>query len=163
MTRYLLLFITVFAPLAWAGHLPSTTESLPLPEYSIKYDPARDPFSDGKDAIRLAQQSHRQILIEVGGDWCKWCHVLDSFLKQNPLLQHNLHQHFVLLKINVSNENNNEDFLKSFPRPLGYPHMYVSDPMGNLLKSKDTAEFLVHGQYSTEKFNEFIQRWTIAQ
>lgn len=161
MIKYLLLFsMTLFSSLIQAEHLASPTDYRPLPEYSVKYDPARDPFSDGAQAIQLAQDSQRKVLIEVGGDWCKWCHVLDDFLKQNPHTEQQLHEHFVLLKINVSDENSNQDFLKSFPKPLGYPHMYVSDPDGNLLKSKDTAEFLVNGQYSTEAFAAFINKWS---
>ena len=161
MIKYLFLCaMTLFCSAGWAEHVTSPTGPYPLPEYSLEYDPARDPFIDGVEAIQLAQDSHRKILIEVGGDWCKWCHILDDFLKQNPGTAQQLHAQFVLLKINVSDENNNQAFLDSFPKPLGYPHMYVSAADGNLLKSKDTAEFLVNGEYSTEAFAAFINKWT---
>ena len=132
-----------------------------LPEYSLKYDPARDPFKDGHSAIQLAKATQRRILIEVGGDWCKWCHLMDRFFDDNPDIKTTMHQTFVMLKINVSDANANKQFLSSFPKPPGYPHMYVSDTDGSVLLSKDTADFLVDGKYSKQKFIEFSRHWAI--
>jgi len=132
-----------------------------LPDYSVKYDPARDPFKDGANAIKLARESNRRVLIEVGGAWCKWCNILDDFLDKNPDIKQRLHNTFVMLKINVSDANNNSEFLKTFPKPLGYPHMYVTEKNGDILWSKDTADFLVNGKYSVEQFTKFFDRWEI--
>lgn len=132
-----------------------------LPEYSIKYDPTRDAFKDGRDAIQLAKTTQRHILIELGGDWCKWCHVLDTFLNENSEIKAKLHETFVVLKINVSDTNDNAEFLAAFPRPLGYPHMYVADGNGSILLSKDTADFLYQGQYSQQRFHDFFEQWTL--
>ena len=138
-----------------------THASEPLPDYSTQYDPLSDPFKDGSNAVKLAQQTNRRILIEVGGDWCQWCHKLDAFLDKNPDIKHRLHNTFVMLKVNVSDTNDNSQFLKAFPEPLGYPHMYVTETDGNILWSKDTADFLVNGQYSRQQFNLFFDRWDI--
>ncbi len=132
-----------------------------LPAYSIHYDPQRDPYQDGHAAIKLANATQRRVLIEVGGDWCKWCHVLDKFLDDNPDIKTKLHQTFVMLKVNVSDENENREFLKAFPKPLGYPHMYIAENDGNILLSKDTAEFLNNGSYSRERFLEFFDQWAL--
>ena len=130
-----------------------------LPAYSIRYDPARDAFQDGRDAIRLAKATGRHVLIEVGGDWCSWCHALDRFLDNNSDIKARLHETFVLLKVNVNDANDNADFLKAFPRAPGYPHMYVADADGSILLSKDTADFLADGQYSRQRFTEFLEQW----
>ena len=37
-----------------------------LPVYSRGYSPQRDPFTDGRDALALAQRTGRRVLIEVG-------------------------------------------------------------------------------------------------
>lgn len=132
-----------------------------LPAYSQKYDPARDPFKDGISAIKLAQASNRRVLIEVGGEWCKWCHVLDNFLADNPDIKQRLHATFVMLKVNVSDANDNQPFMKNFPKTLGYPHMYVTEKNGDFLRSKDTADFLVNGKYSRKQFTKFFDRWEI--
>ena len=131
------------------------------PAYSQGYDPGRDPFADGSAALRLARDTRRRVLIEVGGDWCSWCHVLDRFLSEHPSLQNQLNKTFVLLKVNVDETNDNADFLSAFPRALGYPHMYITDSEGNILFSQDTAEFMDNGKYSEQRFKLFLDHWSI--
>lgn len=140
-----------------------TAVSAELPAYSLKYDPTRDAFQDGRDAIKLATATNRRILIEVGGDWCKWCHILDQFLNKHSKIKKQMHETFVLLKVNVSEENKNREFLKVFPATFGYPHMYVTESNGKLFLSKDTAEFLVNHKYSVQRFEEFFKRWAIKK
>lgn len=130
-----------------------------LPAYSTHYDATRDAFADGRSAIKLAAESQRMVLIEVGGDWCLWCHILDQFLQDNTDLQQQLHETFVMLKINVSERNDNAEFLKAFPKPQGYPHMYITDRNGKILWSQDTAEFLQQGKYARQPMQAFINKW----
>lgn len=148
----------IFATLFLALQL-SSAAAVSLPAYSTHYDPQRDAFADGRDAIQLAASTNRKVLIEVGGDWCKWCHILDQFLQDNPDVQQQLHQTFVMLKINVSDVNDNAEFLKAFPKPLGYPHMYITDNSGKILWSQDTADFLQQGKYSRQRMQAFITKW----
>jgi thiol:disulfide interchange protein len=132
-----------------------------VPAYSQGYDPGRNPFADGRAALKLAKDTRRKVLIEVGGDWCSWCHVLDRFLGEHPLLQVQLNETFVLLKVNVDETNDNAEFLSAFPGALGYPHMYVTDSEGNILFSQDTAEFLDNGKYSEQRFQLFLDHWSV--
>lgn len=130
-----------------------------LPIFSRIYDPARDPIRDGNDALKIALENNRKVLIEVGGNWCAWCHKLDKFIHSHPQLKKEFFNTFVLLKVNVSEENDNKAFLKVFPPVYGYPHMFVTDQQGKILESKDTADFLENKQYSVAKFYEFINKW----
>jgi len=130
-----------------------------LPAYSQGYDPRRDPFADGRAALQLAKDTRRKVLIEVGGDWCSWCYILDRFLDEHPSLSAQLHNTFVFLKVSVDETNDNAEFLSAFPKPLGYPHMYITDNEGAILHSQDTAEFLHKGKYSAQHFQLFLNRW----
>lgn len=161
-TLSLLLSFVFFALINPASAAESeSTARYQLPAYSTTYDPKRDAFKDGAAAVKLATETQRRILIELGGDWCKWCHLMDDFFDKNPDIKQQLHETFVMLKVNVSDANNNADFLKAFPRPLGYPHMYVSERDGSVLWSQDTAEFVSNGQYTRESFLAFFKRWKI--
>lgn len=133
----------------------------PLPEYSQHYDETRDPFVDAKAAIKLAKETNRQILIEVGGKWCTWCTKIDEFLVDNPEVAKALHESYVLLKVNVSDTNENAEFMKGLPPVLGYPHMYVSTSSGKMLLSKDTAELLDGENYSVKNWMSFINKWRL--
>jgi hypothetical protein len=132
-----------------------------LPAYSLVYDPARDPFADGRAALRLAQDTNRRVLIEVGGDWCRWCHVLEKFLAENQQIREHLHHHFVILKVNVSETNDNAEFMAGFPKPLGYPHMYITEADGSIILSKDTFELQENSRYSVQRFQQFIDKWKL--
>lgn len=129
--------------------------------YSIGYDPKRDPFTDGRAAIALATKTNRRILIEIGGNWCKWCHVLDKFINTDAQIKAELEKTFVVLKVNVSDENSNEKFLAAFPKVSGYPHMFIAESNGSVVHSQDTGEFLVNLKYSKEKFLVFLKRWRL--
>ena len=132
-----------------------------LPLYSKVYDDKRDPFKDAQAAITLAQKTDRNVLIEIGGNWCTWCHKMDAFLEKNPTIYQALHDNYVLLKISVSDSNENEAFMKSLPPVQGYPHMYVSTSTGQMLLSKDTAELLHDLEYSAEYWLTFLRKWQV--
>lgn len=134
-----------------------TTYALPI--YSKEYDDQRDPFADAKAAISLAQKTQRNILIKVGGNWCAWCHKMDEFLLSHPKIYQMLHNHYVVLKVNVSDSNENSEFMKAFPPVLGYPHIYITNNQGRVLLSKDTAELLLNLEYSSEQWLSFLKKW----
>jgi thiol:disulfide interchange protein len=134
-----------------------------LPLYSKVYDDQRDPFKDANAALTLAKATNRNVLIEIGGNWCTWCHKMDAFLLKNPQVYQSLHSKYVLLKISVSDSNENEDFMKALPPVLGYPHMYVSTAGGKMLLSKDTAELQDNNGYSSIYWLDFLQQWQLKE
>lgn len=134
-------------------------ENLPL--YSRVYDDQRDPFKDAQAALTLAQNTKRNVLIKVGGNWCNWCMRMDAFIKENPDVYQSLHQNFVVLKVNVSDSNENAAFMKSLPPVLGYPHIYVSTAQGKMLISKDTAELYQNDDYSKDFWLAFMAKFDV--
>ncbi len=155
------MWVICLAGLLLSAGQPETSQAEGLPAYSLGYDPARDPFSDGRDALKLATETDRMVLIEVGGDWCSWCHVLDRFLNQHPSIRTKLHERFVVLKVNVDDSNDNAGFLSAFPPALGYPHLYITRNDGSIVHSQDTAEFLHNGKYSKQRLMGFLDRWSL--
>lgn len=153
------LWIIGLAGLLLWGVQSETSRAQELPAYSLGYDPARDPFADGREALRLARETGRMVLIEVGGDWCSWCHVLDRFLNQHAAISTTLHQRFVVLKVNVDDSNDNAGFLSAFPPAMGYPHLYVTRSDGAVVHSQDSGEFLHKGRYSAQRILGFLDHW----
>jgi len=105
-----------------------------------KFDPARDAQKDIQDAIVLAKKTNKRILLDVGGEWCIWCHRLDSLLMKNKDLDDFLNMHFIVVKINVSKENKNEKVLSKYPKVAGYPHIFILNKYGKLIHSQDTGK-----------------------
>ena len=136
-----------------------TVDRLDLPQYSKSYDASRDPYADTKAALALAKETDRKLLIEVGGDWCNWCHVLDRFLSDHDNIASRLHETFVILKVNVSEANDNAKFMTTLPPARGYPHMYITDSSGVVLHSQNTGQFIENGEYSEQQFMAFLDYW----
>lgn len=130
-----------------------------IPRYSIEYDPYSDPSIDGTNALLYAKQTNRKVLIEVGGDWCQWCHILDKFITDHPQIKTTLYDNFVILKVNVSDDNKNKEFMSSMPKVDGYPHVYITDIKGSIDFSGDLSPLLKKGKFSEKLFLEFLNRW----
>jgi thiol:disulfide interchange protein len=128
-----------------------------------KYDPARDAALDIREAVAEARRTGKRVLLEVGGEWCIWCHIMDAFFEKNPELLKSREQNFVMLKINFSEENKNQPVLSRYPPINGYPHIFVLDHDGKLLQSQDTAELEDGKSYNPAKFTAFLNKWSPAE
>ncbi len=134
------------------------TEKLNVEE-RIKFDPNKNPFDDLKITIIKAQETKKRILLDVGGEWCIWCHKLDAFFEANKDVTEFMNEHFVVLKINYSKENKNEKFLSQYPKIPGYPHLFVLDSDGKLLHSQDTGDLEKDGGHDRDKVLAFLKEW----
>lgn len=140
----------------------SQAESPTAPVYSVdKYDPARNAAADFEATIKLATQSGKGILLQVGGAWCGWCRALDRFAHEKPAVAAFLRDNYVIMKVNMSEENRNTEFLARFPKIRAYPHIFVLSSDGSLLHSQDTGLLEEAKSYSETKFLEFLSRWAV--
>ena len=124
-----------------------------------KFDPKRDSEKDLKDAVAQTTKSHKRILLDVGGEWCSWCHKLDKFFQDNKDVSEFLHSNFVVVKINYSKENKNEKFLSKYPEVKGYPHLFVLDSNGKFLHSQDTGALESGDHHDHDKVFDFLKKW----
>ncbi len=123
------------------------------------YDPERDAYADVESAVQLANEDGKHVLLIIGGDWCIDCLVLDRFLANNDTVWQMLLDDFLIVKVNYSRENENEDFLGEYPDLYWFPHIFVLDNYGKLLHSKDTRELTSGRSFSEEKMVEFLDKW----
>ena len=126
----------------WKQGMVVTALGMVIPAFAADklFDPTRDSTKDLRAAIDQAQRQHKNILMDVGGNWCPWCVLLDRTLVEDPELHGLIDKNFVLLHVNFSKENENLDFLGPYPKAKGYPAWYVLSPKGKLLKAEDTSE-----------------------
>ena len=64
-----------------------------------------------------------------------------------------------MVKVYSGPDNDNEEALGKYPRPEGYPHVYVLDDKGGLLCSQSTADFEDGSGYSAAKWKAFFEKW----
>jgi thioredoxin-related protein len=137
------------------------TTKAPATPYTpvTEYDPKRDAAQDLAAAIREAQRTQRHILVEVGGQWCSWCHTLDQFFVANSELLALRDRNFVTVKINFSEENENAAVLSRYPQIDGFPHIFFLDSKGKLLLSQDTGVLENGRNYNLERLTTVLTNW----
>lgn len=150
--------------LAGSASLPAAAAGTDSPAWSQAFDPARDPAADLAEAVKLAQASGRRILVDVGGDWCIWCHLLDGTFEVNPDLTALRDANYVLLKVHYDKKQNpNTEFLSRWPKPAGYPHLFVLDGDGSLLHSQNTGELELPKEqgkgHDPAAIRAFLEKW----
>jgi thioredoxin-related protein len=141
-----------------ASHALSQSKYIPV----TKYDPKRNAAEDIQDAVKEAQRAHKRILLEVGGEWCGWCHTLDRFFEAHAELIQLRDKNFVTVKINFSEENTNKDALSRYEAIPGYPHIFVLDSDGKLLWSQNTSILERDKSYDLERLTVFLTNWAPA-
>lgn len=114
-------------------------------------------------AKRDAASQGKRILVVAGGDWCRWCHVLDRFLREHRETDERLHRGFVVVKLAVGENGLGADPLEHLPSAQGYPHFWVLSPDGALIASVNTAP-LERGDndYDTAAFARFLDAYASA-
>ena len=130
-----------------------------IPSSVQKFDPTRNPANDVDSAAAEARRTGKRILLDVGGEWCKWCHYLDRFFEENKDVATFLHAKFVVVKINFSKENENTEFLSRYPKIPGYPHFFVLDSDGKFLYSQGTGELEAGQGHDHDKVLAFLKKW----
>jgi len=128
-----------------------------------KFDPARDAAKDIAAAVGEAKKLDKRVLLDVGGEWCIWCHRLDSLFIRNVDLDKYLNDHYVVVKVNYSKENKNESVLSQYPKVAGYPHLFVLDADGKLIQSQNTGDLEEGKGHSKEKVLAFLKKWAVAR
>jgi thiol:disulfide interchange protein len=122
-----------------------------------KFDPQRDAARDLATATAMAKAQGKRVLVDVGGEWCKWCHILDRFVAAQPDINSLIASRYVWVKVNWSPENKNVAVLSRWPKIQGYPHLFVLDDEGKLLHSQDTGRLETNDSYHPQRFLAFLK------
>ena len=125
----------------------------------IGFDTTANPAMDLKTAIVQAKKEKKNIILDVGGEWCIWCHRLHEFIEANNNIKTLLEKNYVVVKVNFSKGNKNEAFLKDYPKIPGYPHLFVLNRSGKLLHSQDTGLLEKEKSYDAQKLMSFLKKW----
>lgn len=123
------------------------------------FDSKRDAAADLSAAIKKATKEKKPILVDVGGNWCGWCHKLDKLFKEDKEVAKML-KSYVLVKVNYSQDNENKAVLSKFPKITGYPHIFVLDSAGKLIHSQDTGLLETGDHHDPTKVKEFLKKWS---
>jgi len=121
------------------------------------YSPTANPSVLLEAALKQARAGNKKVLVIAGGDWCRWCLILDRFIAANPDVKSALDGTFVVVKAYVGEKNQNAAFFAKLPKANGYPHFWVLSQDGNVAASVNTGPLEKSpDSYDKERFLQFI-------
>lgn len=128
------------------------------------YNPAADAKADLALAVQTAKEQNKHVLVQVGGNWCRWCVKLHGFFETNTRVDSILKADYVLVKVNYSPENKNPEVLAGlgYPQRFGFPVLLILDQRGQRLHTQDTGYLEMGDGYDEEKISRFLLGWNRA-
>lgn len=128
------------------------------------YNPAADAKADIAAAVKRAAASHKNVFLQIGGNWCIWCIRFHDMVAADAALTKYMNENYEVVHVNWSPENKNEKLLAElgYPQRFGFPVFVVLDAKGNRLHTQNSA-YLEEGKgHSKEKVMEFFQNWALT-
>ncbi len=126
------------------------------------YDADADAKLQIEEALKVAKEEGKQVLIQVGNNNCSWCIKIHKIYTENEELDSIINANYVLIFINCSKENRNLEVMEELdmPQRFGFPVFVVLDEKGNRLHTQDSL-YLEHKKgYNTDYIKRFLQSWT---
>ncbi len=106
------------------------------------------------DALRLAREQDKPVLVDFWAAWCEACNELDKETYSNPKVEAWLRQHYIRLKLDVSDMTgeNSQRLLEKYG-VLGMPTVLFLRPSGYIEKSLTFVGFV-----PPEEFLKHLQK-----
>jgi thioredoxin-related protein len=126
------------------------------------YNPQSNAKDDLAKTIAKADSAGKNVLLQIGGNWCKWCLRFTKFCAETHEIDTLISNNFVLYHLNYSKENKNLDILKTldFPQRFGFPVLVVLNRKGVRIHTQDSSFLELNDGYDKDKIIEFLSNWT---
>ena len=111
-------------------------------------------------AIKQAQKENKHVLIQMGGNWCKWCLRFDEFVKNNNEISKVLEENYIVLHINHNKKDIETLERLEHPERFGFPVIIILDENGKRLHTQNSY-YLEEGEsYHAKKVLSCFKDWT---
>jgi thioredoxin-related protein len=126
------------------------------------YKPEENAKEGIKDAVKEAEKTGRQVLLQVGGNWCIWCARFNDFITKDASLDSLVNSNYVVYHLNYSPENKNSYLLAEydFPQRFGFPVLLVLNEKGDLIHTQSSWYLESGKSYDKEKVVAFFKDWS---
>jgi thiol:disulfide interchange protein len=120
---------------------PAEKEAAPSMRPPI-YDESADAEEQIRSALAKAKTENRRVLIQWGGNWCGWCHLLHGLMKSDPEIARKVQYEYVVVLVDVGHADKNEELLKRYDVDIekhGLPFITVLDSDHQVVVNQETS------------------------
>lgn len=153
-----LAFIAMTMVMAGAG------AQTPLPKV---YDESIDPMMQIDKALAKAKDEHKNVIVQLGGNWCVWCLRFADFITKEAPIDSVIRHNYEYIHVNTPRRGTPQ---AKAAEPLqkrlhnagrfGYPVLVVMDADGNVLHIQDSSFLESGSSYDADKVLRFLNGWT---
>ena len=128
------------------------------------YNPNANAKEDIANAVKQAKAENKQVLLQIGGNWCPWCVKLHKFMAEDPQVDSLLKADYIRVMVNYSKEVKNEEVMKMLgnPQRFGFPVLIILGQDGMRLHTQDSWYLEKEKYYDKEKVMHFLEMWNVA-
>jgi len=145
--------------IAYAQRTEAARLKQPLEQKDL-YPVSADAKKEIADAIRVAAETHKRVLVVFGGNWCYDCHVLEEAF-HSPEISPSIQVSFEVVHVDIGQMDKNLEIAKQYDVPLdrGVPAIAVLESDGKLLFSQKRGEFEAARSMAPEDILDFLNKW----
>src|SRR5437899_12333600 len=75
------------------------------------YNETADAKSDVAVALKRAARENKRVLLQIGGNWCPWCHLLHELMASDKAISHELLYEYEVVNVDIAHGEKNRDLL----------------------------------------------------
>ena len=155
------MLIRFFSVLVLGLTLTLNASSQELKDFKL-YTPTANAEKDIAAAVSEAKASGKNVLVQIGGNWCIWCMRFNDFVTKDAQLDSMTKASYVVYHMNYSEENKNEKLLAKYkyPQRFGFPVFLVLNSKGELLHTQNTSYLESGKSYDKRNVMGFLRDWS---
>ncbi|GMW01722.1 MAG: hypothetical protein AMXMBFR84_28590 [Candidatus Hydrogenedentota bacterium] len=112
-------------------------------------------------ALKKAQADGKNVLIQFGGNWCGWCHLLQGLFDSNQEIAAVLRESYVLVHLDT---RSNPEVVKAYVTDMqGVPYLTVLSPDNKVLVNQETGSLEIGPKHDPAKVLAFLNQWKPAK
>jgi thioredoxin-related protein len=137
-----------------------TSSAQDLSKFNL-YKPADNAKAEIEKSVKLAKETGKHVLIQIGGNWCIWCARFNDLVTKDAQLDSAVKTNYIVYHLNYSKENKNLEVLKKykFPQRFGFPVFLILNEKGELLHTQSSWYLEAGKGYDKEKTMAFLNDW----
>jgi thioredoxin-related protein len=127
------------------------------------YNPQANAEDEIGKAVAQAKTENKNVLIQVGGNWCSWCVRMHKLMLTDTKLDSMIKANYIYILVNYSKENKNLPVMQKldYPQRFGFPVFVVLNQSGVRIHTQDTGLLEKDKGYDNEKIKTFLRNWTV--